>query len=132
VIVQKYLRTYLAKKVYFQMISDAFDQMKLTKIRMIQQRARIFITRIREINRRKDMQATVLQKFIKGKLAQQRVRAYRDYLTRVVRIQRFYKHRYALKRQSSVIVQKFLKGLKVYRRYGRLRNIKHATVNILD
>jgi len=98
VIVQKYLRTYLAKKVYFQMISDAFDQMKLTKIRMIQKRARIFITRIREINRRKDMQATVLQKFIKGKLAQQRVRAYRDYLTRLVRIQRFYKHRYALKR----------------------------------
>lgn len=31
-IVQKYLRRYLAKKCYFRLLSDAYDQMKLRKV----------------------------------------------------------------------------------------------------
>ena len=131
-VVQKYLRKYLAKKVYFKMLSDAIDQMKLRKINIIQKQARIFISRIREINKMRNAQAKMIQKFMKGKLAQRKMMACRDYVRKVTKIQLYYKQRYADKTQSTITVQKFLKGLKVFRKYRRLRSVSHATINILE
>lgn len=44
---QKILKRYLAKKTYFKMVSDAYDQMKIDMVCKIQRTARKYITRQR-------------------------------------------------------------------------------------
>jgi hypothetical protein len=44
----------------------------------------------------------------------------------------FYKKRYAKKVMAADTVKKYVKGLKVYNRYRRLGEVKHATKDILD
>jgi hypothetical protein len=43
VVVQKILRRYLAKKVYFRLRDEAYDLMKLNKLKLIQHHARLYI-----------------------------------------------------------------------------------------
>jgi hypothetical protein len=46
VVVQKYLRKYLAKKKYFKLRAEAYDQMILDKVNLIQKQARTYIAKI--------------------------------------------------------------------------------------
>lgn len=69
---------------------------------------------------------------MKGALAKKKINKYRHMLNCTRKIQAFYKKRYALKMISSMRVQKYMKGLKVFKKYNRLRAVRHATLNILD
>lgn len=50
VTIQKYLRRYLAKKVYFKLRDQAYDDMVTDKIKMIQKQARKYISKVRQIH----------------------------------------------------------------------------------
>jgi hypothetical protein len=46
-------------------------------------------------------------------------------------LQLYYKRRHQIQQKNAVKVQKFLKGLKAFRKYQRLGKIKEGTIDIL-
>lgn len=130
--VQKHLRRYLAKKVYFELRSQAYDLMVLGKILRIQRRARIYIKKVQQLNAIKNYQANIVQKFARGALARKKVKEFRHVAKCTALIQRFYRARYDKKVRAANTVKKFAKGLRAYKRYRRLGEVKHATKSILD
>jgi hypothetical protein len=127
IVVQKILRRYLAKKIYFKMRSEAYDLMKLNKLKMIQKNVRLFIQRQRVKREYRSSKALLVQRFIKGRQTWGKIRAYRDYVTKVRRIQLFYRRRLALKSRCALLVQKYLRGREQFLRYQRLAQVKRAT-----
>ena len=74
----------------------------------------------------------MIQCYIKGAQAKKKMEKYRHMLNCTRKIQTFYKKRYALKVISSMRLQKYMKGLKVFKKFNRLRAVRHATLNILN
>ena len=87
---------------------------------------------MRKINKVKSEKAEMIQKFMKGKLAHKKTMACRDYIRKITKIQLFYKQRHIQQTKCAMTIQKFLKGLKVFRKYRRLRSVSHGTVSILE
>jgi hypothetical protein len=69
VTIQKYLRKYLAKKIYFKLRSEAYDNMVTEKIKMIQRQARKYIVKMRKIHQNLNLNMTKIKCFAKGYLA---------------------------------------------------------------
>lgn len=106
--------------------------MVLGKILAIQRRARIYIKKVREKNAIRSRQADIIKKFAKGALARKQVKEFQHMARCTTLIQRFYRARYAGKVRAATVVTKFVKGLKVYNRYQRLKDVRRATKDILD
>jgi hypothetical protein len=86
IVVQKYLRRFLAKKCYFQMLSDAYDQMKLRKVCLIQFHARAYLRKVRQAREEKAQKATLIQAVLRGRAARREVAVKRHFLCCVVRL----------------------------------------------
>lgn len=124
VVVQKILRRYLAKKTCFRLRSEAYDLLKLNKLKLIQHHARLFIGKQRRQDQMKADMATRVKKFIKGRLAFFKVKEFMIYVRKVRLIQDFYRGRLLLKHKKAVLVQKHLRGLAQFKRFNRLRHVK--------
>ena len=124
VVVQKYLRRYLAKRCYFQMLSDAYDQMKLRKVHLIQFHARVYVRRVRRIRQVRNRCATQIQKVMKGYSARKELAVKRHFLSCVAKIQCFYRRRHLMRHRQACRVQKYLKGLRAFKKYRRLAAVR--------
>lgn len=55
---------------------------------------------------------------------------YKDYMSKVLLIQRFIKSRFALKFKTAIMIQKFMKGRPIVFKYRELIKIKRANQKI--
>ena len=74
---------------------------------------------------------TLIKSFAKGYLARTKIQAYRSMVCKMRFLQRFYRRRHQMKNKLAMKVQKFMKGLKAFRRYQRLGKVKQGTIDIL-
>jgi hypothetical protein len=102
------------------------------KIKMIQRQGRKYIRRVRQIRENKNKKMTLIKSFAKGYLAKRKVLEYRSMVCKIRYIQRFYKSRHQMKDKIAVRIQKFMKGLKQFRKYKQLAKVKKGTITILS
>jgi len=132
VTVQKYLRRFLAKKCYFRLLSDAYDQMKLRKVQLIQHHARAYLKRVRQAREVRAKKATLIQAVLRGRAARREVAAKRHFLRCILLLQCFYRARHRHRATQALTVQKYLRGLVAFRKYSRLAQVRQATTGILE
>ena len=75
--------------------------------------------------------AVKCQRHLRGYLARKNVLKRRDYKCKVVRIQRFYKGRFRMKKRSAVSVQRMLRGYLCNRKVTKLMLISRGAQTLL-
>ena len=94
--------------------------------------ARGYIAKLRVEDKIRSLKATLIQKYLKGRLDHKKVMAYKSYIQKLITIQRFVRKRLNKKNQCSILVQKYIKGYRTYQKYQRLSKVKQATLTILQ